>query len=190
MNNFQEDIKQAIEVLNKGGIILYPTDTIWGIGCDATNQEAVQHIYELKKRIDSKSMLVLMDSENKLQGYLTDIPEITWDLLEFADKPMTIIYPYAKNLAENLIAEDGSIGIRVSKDNFNQQLIGRFKKPIVSTSANISGESSPAKFDEISDEIKAGVDYITNWRQDDVKESKASQIIKFSKDGSFVILRE
>jgi len=142
----QDDIKKACEVLRKGGIILYPTDTIWGIGCDATNEEAVKRIYELKQRDDSKSMLVLLDNPAKLQTYVQEVPDIAWDLIELTDKPLTIIYEGAKNLATNLIAADGSIGIRITNEVFSRELCRQFRKPIVSTSANVSGEPSPGRF--------------------------------------------
>jgi L-threonylcarbamoyladenylate synthase len=187
MNN---DISRALEVLRNGGLILYPTDTIWGIGCDTTNAEAVAKVYALKQRVDSKSMLVLIDNENRLTQYIDEVPEIAWQLIDVADKPITIIYPGAKNLAKNLVAEDGSIGIRLVKDEFCQKLIERFKKPIVSTSANISGEKTPAIFDEISETIKQGVDYIVEWRQDDLLKGIPSSIIKIDASGKFSIIRE
>ena len=153
-----EDIRQALDVLYKGGVILYPTDTIWGIGCDATNPEAVKRVYEIKQRVDSKAMLVLIDSPAKLNFYVKDVPPMAWDLVELSTKPLTIIYDGARNLAENLIADDGSVGIRVTDEEFSRQLCFRFRKAIVSTSANISGEPSPRKFEEISDDIKQAVD--------------------------------
>lgn len=186
----QNDIIKALEVLKNGGVILYPTDTIWGLGCDATNEKAVSRIFEIKKRADQKSMLILLDNENKIPSYIKEMPEIAWDLIEFSDKPLTIIYPGAKNLAKNLIAEDGSIGIRISKDEFNRKLIERFRKPIVSTSANISGESSPQHFDEISYDIISSVDYIVQWRQNDLTKSKPSSIIKLGVKGEIEIIRE
>ncbi len=185
-----DDIKNALEVLKSGGIILYPTDTIWGIGCDATNPEAVKRIYEIKKRADSKSMLVLMENINLLERYMQEVPEIAYDLIEVTDKPMTIIYPGAKNLAPNLVAEDGSVGIRLTQERFTQQLIQRFRKPIVSTSANISGEPSPAFFDEVSDDIKEAVDYVVSYRQDDTTPSKPSSIIKLGVGGQIQVIRE
>jgi L-threonylcarbamoyladenylate synthase len=185
-----EDLKKAIEVLQQGGIILYPTDTIWGIGCDATNADAVKRIYDLKKRTDNKSMLILLNNENRLSQYVSEIPEIAYELIEVSDKPLTLIYPGAKNLAPNLIAEDGSLGIRVVKDDFCDKLISRFKKPIVSTSANISGQTSPQFFDEIEDAIQQGVDYIVNYRQDDTTPREASSIIKLGVGGTFEILRK
>ena len=144
-----EDIKKACEVMAAGGIILYPTDTIWGIGCDATNEKAVQRVYELKRRTDNKAMLVLMDSEAKLDRYVSDVPDIAWDLISVSDKPLTIIYSSAKNLATNLLGADGSVGIRITNEEFSKKLCERFRKPLVSTSANVSGEPSPANFSEV-----------------------------------------
>lgn len=184
------DIDQALEVLNKGGIILYPTDTIWGIGCDATNAEAVKRIYELKRRVDSKSMLVLLDTSARLASYLNEIPEVAYDLIELTDKPLTIIYDGAKNLASNLIAEDGSIGIRVTSEIFSKTLCQRLRKPIVSTSANVSGEPSPGFFAEISDEIKNGVDYIVAFRQNETAKALPSSIIKLGVGGQVKVIRE
>lgn len=149
-----EDIKKACEVMAAGGIILYPTDTIWGIGCDATNEKAVQRVYELKRRTDNKAMLVLMDSEAKLDRYVSDVPDIAWDLISVSDKPLTIIYSSAKNLATNLLGADGSVGIRITNEEFSKKLCERFRKPLVSTSANVSGEPSPANFSEVSEVIK------------------------------------
>ena len=184
-----EEIKKACEVLQAGGLILYPTDTIWGIGCDATNEEAVRKVYALKKRMDNKAVLVLTDSTAKLNMYVSDIPDIAWDLIEVADKPLTIIYAHAKNLAPNLLGEDGSVGIRITKEDFSRKLCERFRKPLVSTSANISGESAPKNFQEISDVIKNGVDYIVKYRQDDMSQAKPSNIIKLGDGGVIQIIR-
>ncbi|PIF05534.1 MAG: threonylcarbamoyl-AMP synthase [Draconibacterium sp.] len=186
----QEDLVKATDILKKGGVILYPTDTIWGIGCDATNEAAVQKVYKIKKREDSKSMLVLMENPALLDRYVNDIPDVAWDLLEIATTPLTIIYPNAKNLACNLIAEDGSIGIRFTKEAFTQQLLQRFRRPLISTSANISGEKPPAFFSEISDEIKNNVDYIVQYRQNDCSTAKPSSIIKLGPGGRINILRK
>jgi L-threonylcarbamoyladenylate synthase len=177
-------------VLSDGGVILYPTDTIWGLGCDATNPEAVERIYKIKQRHDTKRMLVLIDTETRLQQYIKEVPEIAWELLDVADRPLTLIYPGAKNLAPNLIGEKGTVGIRIPKDDFCQQLIGRFKKPIVSTSANISGEPNPENFDSISDEIIQSVDYVVRWRQDDLRSANASSIITVGLGGEIKILRK
>jgi len=189
-SDFREDIRQAVEVLKKGGIILYPTDTIWGIGCDATNAEGVARIYQLKKREDSMSMLVLMENPNLLNSYIEEVPEVAWELVDVADKPLTIVYPGAKNLATNLIAEDGSVGIRISGEAFTQQLIKRFRRPIVFTSANISSESPPAFFDEVSEEIVDGVDYVVQYRQEDRNPVLPSSIIKLGVSGEIQILRK
>lgn len=185
-----EDIKKAFDVLVAGGLILYPTDTIWGIGCDATNEDAVRRVYELKKRTDSKALITLLDSPAKLNFYIEDVPDVAWDLIELADKPLTIIYDNARNIASNLIAEDGSLAIRITKEAFSQGLCNRFRKALVSTSANISGEPSPSNFSEISDEIKNGVDYIVQYRQDDTAKAKASSIMKLGKSGEIKIIRE
>lgn len=185
-----DDLKKAVATLKAGGIILYPTDTIWGIGCDATNREAIKRIYEIKKREDSKSMLVLMENPALLERYVDDVPDVAWDLVEITTTPLTVIYPGAKNLAENLIAEDGSIGIRFTKEKFTGRLLQIFRRPMVSTSANISGEKSPAFFDEISEEIKNQMDYIVKYRQDDHSPAKPSSIIKLGPGGKIDIIRK
>ena len=142
----KEEVKKAVEVMRRGGVILYPTDTVWGIGCDATNAEAIARIYEIKRRVESKSMIVLVDSEVKVDGYVREVPDIAWDLIEVADKPLTIIYDGAKNLPENLVAEDGSIAIRITRERFSQELCKMMRVPVVSTSANVSGEPTPRTF--------------------------------------------
>lgn len=185
-----EDIKAALEVLQKGGIILYPTDTIWGIGCDACNEEAVKRVYAIKNREDSKSMLVLMENIALLDRYVAEVPEIAYDLIELTDKPLTIIYDGAHGLAKNLIAEDGSIGIRITTEEFSSELIRRFKRPIVSTSANISGKPSPSCFSEIDQEIIDAVDYVVKYRQDDMTKAMPSGIIKLGRGGEIKIIRE
>ena len=187
---YREEIKRACDVLHKGGIILYPTDTIWGIGCDATNEEAVRRVYEIKRRADSKAMLVLVDSDVKVQSFIREVPDVAWDLIELSEKPLTIIYDGARNLAPSLVAEDGSVGMRVTREEFSNQLCFRFRKPIVSTSANISGEPSPASFAEISEEIKQAVDYIVLSRQEEKVAPKPSSIIKLGKGGLIKIIRE
>jgi L-threonylcarbamoyladenylate synthase len=184
------DLQNALEILKKGGIILYPTDTIWGLGCDATNATAVAKIYALKHREETKSMLVLVDHPNRIQQYVKEVPEIAWQLLDANDRPMTLIYPSAMHLSPNLINPDGTIGIRVTRDEFCQKLIARLNRPIVSTSANISGQESPAIFDEISQEVKDKVDYIVKWRQDDLHRSQPSSIIKVGIKGQIDILRK
>ena len=176
--------------MNEGGVILYPTDTIWGIGCDATNEEAVRRVYQIKQRSDSKAMLVLVDSPVKVDFYVQDVPEVAWDLIEVADKPLTIIYSGARNLASNLIAEDGSVGIRVTNEEFSKRLCQQFRKAIVSTSANISGQPSPVNYSEITEELKSMVDYVVGYRQEEMGHPKPSSIIKLDKGGVIKIIRE
>ncbi len=185
-----EDIKTAVQTLRRGGLILYPTDTIWGIGCDASNEEAVRRIFQLKQREDSKAMICLVDNANRMQRYLRQVPDVAWDLVEFAEKPLTLILDGAVNLAPSLIAEDGSVGIRVTRENISHELCYRYERAIVSTSANISGAPSPSCFAEISEEIKKGVDYIMLSRQNDLSKSKPSQIIKLGLDGQIQIIRK
>jgi len=202
----KEDLQQALQVLRSGGIIVYPTDTVWGIGCDATNVEAVKRIYALKQREDSKSMLVLLDSAAKL-NYYVDVPEAAemllgvqntdrfadgaqTDLQDEATKPMTIIYPNARHLAQNLIAEDGSIGIRITSEPFSQALCAQLKRPIVSTSANISGHPSARFFHEIEQAILEGADYVCLFRREDETPHQPSTIIKINVDNSFKIIRQ
>jgi L-threonylcarbamoyladenylate synthase len=185
-----EDIKTAVQTLRKGGLILYPTDTIWGIGCDASNEDAVRRIFQLKQREDSKAMICLVDNANRMQRYLRQVPDVAWDLVEFAEKPLTLILDGAVNLAPSLIAEDGSVGIRVTRENISHELCYRYERAIVSTSANISRAPSPSCFAEISDEIKNGVDYIMLSRQNDLSKGKPSQIIKLGLDGQIQIIRK
>jgi len=185
-----EDVKAALDVLQKGGVILYPTDTIWGIGCDACNEDAVKKVYAIKNRIDSKSMLVLMENAALIERYVAEVPDIAYDLIELTDKPLTIIFDGARSLAKNLIAEDGSVGIRITTEKFSSELIRRFKRPIVSTSANISGKPSPACFDEIDPEIIDAVDYVVKYRQDDTQKAVPSSIIKLGRSGEIKIIRE
>ena len=184
-----EDLKKACDVLRKGGLILYPTDTIWGIGCDATNEEAVQRVYTLKQRADNKAMLLLLGNEARLESYVQEVPEIAWSLIEVADRPLTLIYPGARNLAPNLIAEDGSVGIRITREEFSRRLCEQFRRPVVSTSANISGQPAPHTFQEIAEEIKQGVDYIVQYRQDGLTAAQPSSIIKLRAGGLFQIIR-
>ena len=185
----QEEINKAIETLRKGGIILYPTDTIWGIGCDATNPAAVEKIYRLKQRAESKAMLVLMSSVAELERYVEEVPEIAYDLIDVAVRPLTVIYDNAVGLADNLVAKDGSIGIRITQEAFSSQLCRRFRKPIVSTSANISGTPSPINFQDISREIIDAVDYVVNFRRDENIETQPSSVIKLSASGVIKIIR-
>jgi L-threonylcarbamoyladenylate synthase len=185
-----EDITKALETLKNGGVILYPTDTVWGLGCDATNETAVQKIYAIKNRSDSKSMLILLENPALLDRYIEEVPNIAWDLIEISTTPLTIIYPGARNLAKSLIAEDGSIGIRFTKESFTRELLGKFRKPLVSTSANISGQPAPTIFAEISGDIKSQVDYIVQHRQDDKTPAKPSGIIKLQVNGQIEIIRQ
>ena len=187
-----EEINKAIEVLKAGGVILYPTDTIWGLGCDATNAEAADKIFKIKKREESKSLIILIDNENKLNRYLKDIPPLAYDLIDNTDTPLTIIYPGAKGLAPNIINSDGSIAIRIplNKDEFCVKLIEKFGKPIVSTSANISGNPAPISFKYIDKSILDEVDYIVNLRQDETGKNKPSAIIKLEMNGEFKIIRK
>lgn len=186
---FEEDIKNAVAVLKKGGIILYPTDTVWGIGCDATNPDAVKKIYELKRRAESKSMLVLVDGEAMLDRTVKDIPEVAWQLIEAAVDPMTIIYDHPSGVAPNLLAEDGSLGIRITSERYSNELCRRLRRPIVSTSANVSGEKAPVFFSQILGEIKEGCDYIAEYRRDDNTPHKPSNIIKVSDGGLIKVIR-
>jgi len=186
----EEDLKNALKVLKNGGVILYPTDTIWGLGCDATNEEAVRRIFQIKQREDSKSMLVLTDNETKIERLVDNVPDVAWDLIKLSETPLTVIYSGARNLAKNLIAQDGSVGIRVTKEDFSNKLCERFRLPIVSTSANISGEAAPQNFEEISDEIKNAVDYIVSYRQEDKTKAKPSSIIKLEPNGVVTIIRK
>jgi L-threonylcarbamoyladenylate synthase len=185
----KESIKKALSIIKEGGIILYPTDTIWGIGCDATNEKSVERIYAIKKRSDSKSMLVLVHSEAMLSTYVEKVPDVAWELLEVATDPLTIIYPGAKNLAPNLVSQDQTIGIRIPKDEFCRELISKFRKPVVSTSANISGDPPPSNFSEIDEKIIQSVDYVVEFRQDDYSKSKPSSVIKLGIGGEIQIIR-
>lgn len=185
----EDDIKNAIETMKKGGVILYPTDTVWGIGCDATNAEAVAKIYNIKHRDDSKAMICLVDSEARLQRYVRNVPEVAWNLMELADKPTTVILDNAVNLAPNLIAEDGSIAMRITREAFSKELCYRFQKPIVSTSANISGEPAAQNYCDISEEILESVDYVCWTRRQEHKPHKPSSIIKLSENGEVRIIR-
>jgi len=186
---FWADIEKSLEILNRGGVILYPTDTVWGIGCDATNRAAIERIYTIKQRNEARTMLTLVDGFEMLAAYVEDIPNIAVQLMQEATNPLSIIYPKAKNLAENLIANDGSIGIRIVQEPFCQQLIKEFGKPLVSTSANSSGEPTPGAFYEISEKIREAVDYIVHWRQDDRQAATASSIILLKADGNIQVLR-
>jgi L-threonylcarbamoyladenylate synthase len=184
-----EDINNALDVLRKGGVILYPTDTIWGLGCDATNNSAVEKIFRIKQRQDEKSMLVLIDHEDNLPKYV-DVPEIAWSLIEVTNKPLTIIYPNAMNLAAGVIAPDDSVGIRIVRDEFCSLLIKKLGKPLVSTSANISGQATPGSFHEIDSAVIQAVDYVVKYRQNEKLKGKPSGIIKLGVNGEVKVIRE
>ena len=201
----KSDLEEAVRVLRAGGVIVYPTDTVWGIGCDATNEEAVRRVYALKRRADSKSMLVLLDAPGKLQGYVEEVPEMAWELLECTAplqlplqggrentesiRPLTIIYPRGKNLAKSLLAEDGSVGIRITREPFSKALCERLRRPIVSTSANISGEAAAKTFRQISEAVLEQADYVCLYRRDDEEEKAPSSIIKVGLHNEIEIIR-
>jgi L-threonylcarbamoyladenylate synthase len=185
----KDEMAKALKVVQEGGIILYPTDTIWGIGCDASNTQAVKKIYALKQRDDSKSMIILLDNENKLLSYVREVPDIAYDLIEFAENPLTLVLSGAKNISPALINTDGSIGIRIVKHLFCGQLIQRLRKPLVSTSANISGKPFPKYFMAIDPEIVDGVDYVVDLEQHDMQVKKQSTIMKLEADGRFNFIR-
>jgi len=187
--DFENDIEKSLKVLDEGGILLYPTDTIWGLGCDATNTKAVEKIYHIKSRAEAKSLIILIDHIDKLATYIEKVPDITSDLLESITNPVTIIYSNARKLAPNVIASDGTIAIRIVKDEFCAELIRRFGKPIVSTSANISGFEAPVVFSQIANEIKNSVDFIVAYKQDYFTRSKPSTIIRLRDDGMYTIIR-
>ncbi|MGV4412915.1 L-threonylcarbamoyladenylate synthase [Chryseobacterium sp. T1] len=182
-------LDKALDVLKNGGTLLYPTDTIWGIGCDATNPEAIKKIFDIKKRDTSKSMIILVDNEKRLQD-LVDVPEMAWEIIDVSEKPITLVYDNPKGLPKELLAEDGSIGIRMVKDQFCKRLIGKLNKPIVSTSANFSGDKSPLKYDDISQEIINLVDYAVEENRDKISEYNGSSVIKIWSDGRIKVLRE
>jgi len=185
----KEEINKTVEILKAGGTILYPTDTIWGIGCDATNNKAVQKVYKIKQRKFAKSLIILLDQEEKLTNYVKKVPDTAWDLLNNITTPLTIIYPNAKNLAKNVVASDKTIAIRIVKNDFCKKLISLFNKPIVSTSANLSDEPIPLTFYDISPEIKENVDHIVELHKNYVHQIKPSTIIKLEEDGDFIVIR-
>ncbi len=184
-----EDIKNAVEAMKKGGVILYPTDTVWGIGCDATNAEAVAKIFKIKRREESKAMICLVDNDNRIQRYVRNVPEVAWDVMNFATKPTTVILDGAVGLAPNLIAEDGSIAMRITQEEFSKELCYRMQKPIVSTSANISGEPAAQNYRDISEEIMSQVDYVCITRRNEHKPHKPSSIIRLRQDGEVIVIR-
>ena len=186
----RDEVKKAFEVIQQGGIILYPTDTIWGIGCDASNTEAIEKIYNLKQRAQEKSMIILLDTDAKLESYIRDVPAIAYDLIEFAENPLTLVMPNAKNISPALISPDGSVAVRVTAHPFCQQLIQRLRKPLVSTSANISGQPSPQNFSQIAPEIIEGVDYVVDVDQHDLSVKKPSTIMRIDPTGLFEFIRK
>jgi L-threonylcarbamoyladenylate synthase len=185
----EQDIKNAVEVLRKGGVILYPTDTVWGIGCDATNEEAVARVYQIKQRDDSKALICLVDSDARLQRYVRNVPEVAWQLIDCVVKPTTLILDGAVNLAPNLIADDGSIGIRITQEAFSHELCYRFQKAIVSTSANISGEPAAQNYRDIDPRILEQVDYVCWTRRQEHKPHQPSSIIKIGMGGEVKVIR-
>jgi L-threonylcarbamoyladenylate synthase len=185
----RDEVVKAFKVVQDGGIILYPTDTIWGIGCDAANTEAVQKIYQLKQRSETKSMIILLDTDNKLASYVQEVPELAYNLIEYAENPLTLVLPGARNISPALIAADGSVGIRVSNHPFCQGLIQRLRRPLVSTSANISGKPSPQYFSQIDQEIIDGVDYVVDVDQHSMEIKTPSTIMRLEPDGRFEFIR-
>ncbi|MCF0243325.1 MAG: threonylcarbamoyl-AMP synthase [Bacteroidaceae bacterium] len=183
------DIENAVKVLKEGGVILYPTDTIWGIGCDATNPEAVEKVFKIKRRDDSKALICLVDSDARIQRYVRNVPEVAWDVMELATTPTTVILDGAQGLAPNLLAEDGSVGIRITREEFSKQLCYRFQKPIVSTSANVSGEPTARTFKEIPQEIIEAVDYVCSFRRGDKTKHAPSSVIRLRGNGEVTVIR-
>lgn len=185
-----KQIKEAVEVMRAGGVILYPTDTVWGIGCDSTNAEAVNKVYEIKRRVETKALIVLVDSIARVQGYVSEFPDVAWELLDVAENPLTVIYSGAKNFAPNLISDDGSVGMRITNEFFSQRLCQMMRVPVVSTSANISGDPTPQNFTEISQEVIDAVDFVVDYRREDTKKSQPSSIIKLGSSGQIQIIRK
>ncbi len=186
---FGEDIKESLKALRNGGVILYPTDTIWGLGCDATNEAAIKKIFNIKSRDENKSLIILVDGISMLERYVEDCPDITIELATVSETPLTIIYPKGKYLAQGVCASDGSVAIRICHDEFCGELISRFRKPIISTSANFSGKPAPAFFGDIEEELIEKVDYVVKYRRDDQGKHSPSPVIKVNRDGSIKILR-
>jgi L-threonylcarbamoyladenylate synthase len=186
---FEEDIKESLKILRQGGIILYPTDTIWGLGCDPTNEAAVKKIFNIKSRDENKSLIILADGLSMIERYVEDCPEIVFELAGVSDSPLTIIYPKGKYLAEGVCAKDRSIAIRICHDEFCNELISRFRKPIVSTSANFSGSAAPGNFNDIEKALLEKVDYVVKYRQNDRSTNSVSPVIKVNHDGTIKIIR-
>lgn len=190
MGRFDKDIQEAVRVMRQGGVILYPTDTVWGIGCDATNEAAVQRIYEIKKRSDSKAMICLIDSDSRVSRYVRNVPDVAWDVMNLCNKPTTVILDGAHGLASNLIAEDGSIALRITQEEFSHDLCFRMQKPVVSTSANISGVPAAQNFRDIAPEIINAVDYVCSSRRNEHEPHVPSSIIKLGVNGEVTIIRK
>ena len=186
---FRDDIREAVRVMQSGGVILYPTDTIWGIGCDACNEDAVRRVFEIKRRAEAKSVISLVDSEVKVEFYVRSVPDVAWQLSECSDAPLTLVLDGARNLASGVIASDGSVALRVTREAFSRQLCMRMKRAIVSTSANIAGEPAPRCFSEISPEILQAVDYVCLSRRDEAPRQTPSHIIKIGPSGEVKIIR-
>ena len=184
-----DDINEAVKILRKGGIILYPTDTVWGIGCDATNAEAVAKIYRIKQRSEAKALITLVADLNTLERTVEGIPEVAYDLIEFSQKPITLIYDKGIGVASNLLAQDGSLAVRLTREPFSAALCRALRRPLVSTSANISSQPTPATFSEISDDIKNSVDYICTSRRNETDPHRSSTIMRLKADGQFTIIR-
>ena len=186
---FRDDIREAVRVMQSGGVILYPTDTIWGIGCDACNEDAVRRVFEIKRRAEAKSVISLVDSEVKVEFYVRSVPDVAWQLWECSDEPLTLVLDGARNLASGVIASDGSVALRVTREAFSRQLCMRMKRAVVSTSANIAGEPAPRCFSEISPEILQAVDYVCLSRRDEAPRQAPSHIIKIGPSGEVKIIR-
>ena len=186
----EKDIRNAVEVMRRGGVILYPTDTVWGIGCDATNAEAVEKVYRIKQRQDSKAMICLVDSDARMQRYVRQVPAVAWDVIEMATKPLTVILDGAVNLAPNLIADDGSVALRVTREPFSKELCYRFQKAIVSTSANISGQPPASNYCDIDPQLLEAVDYVCTSRRQEKKPHTPSSIIRIRPNGEVTIVRK
>lgn len=190
MPNYDKDIAKAVETMRNGGVILYPTDTVWGIGCDATNPEAVARVYEIKRRVDSKAMICLVDSDARLQRYVRQVPAVAWDVMDLSEKPITVILDGAVNLAPNLLADDGSVAMRITREPFSRQLCYRFQKPIVSTSVNFSGQPAASNYCDIAQELLDAVDYVCTSRRQEKKPHTPSSIIKIALNGEIQIIRK
>lgn len=190
LRDYRDDIRRAVEVMRQGGVILYPTDTIWGIGCDAASAEAVSRVFAIKRRDDAKALISLVDSEAKVQFYVPDVPDVAWDLMELSERPLTIIYDGVRHLAPNLMAADGSAALRVTREEFSRELCMRMGRAVVSTSANISGEPSPRSFADIAPELLRAVDYVCTSRREETSLPSASSIVRLGAGGLVQVIRE